>query len=102
MEILHFSLVDFIFTSKDLFNKVLDIDVLPMALAHHRAVLSRPAIRNYTFNLPGKSFFFFYLRAYDVPWGETLPTHPLRNIFENWPKPRGLFSDLYLQFLKAF
>lgn len=46
MEILHFSLVDFIFTSKDLFDKVLDIDLLPMALADHRAMLCIPAIRN--------------------------------------------------------
>ncbi len=52
------------------------------------------------FDLPGSSFFFYMqlrsaMRAYSVPWGATLPTHPLRKLLASVGPTRGMVSKLY-------
>lgn len=52
------------------------------------------------FGLPGSSFFFYMqlrsaMRAYGVPWGVALPTHPLRKLLASIGPTRGMVSKLY-------
>lgn len=55
------------------------------------------------FSLPCSSFFFYLqlrsaLKAYGVPWQESLPIHPIRKWFTMQPKASGMVSRIY-QFL---
>lgn len=52
------------------------------------------------FDLSGSSFFFYMqlrlaMRAYGVPWGAALPTHPLHKLFASVGTTRGMVSKLY-------
>lgn len=52
------------------------------------------------YDLPGSSFFFYMqlrsaMRAYCVPWGSALPTHPLHKLLASVGPTRGMVSKLY-------
>lgn len=65
-----------------------------------------PAFNNLQakFDVPSISFFFYMqlrpaMRAYGVPWGAALPTHPLRKLLVSVAPTRGMVSKLPNSFL---
>ena len=52
------------------------------------------------YDLPGTSFFFYLqltsaMKAYGIPWGVPLLTHPLHRLFAAQKQTRGMVSKVY-------